>query len=80
LEWSLFASHSLHESSLLENRQEMNDMSHLSGNAPVHIKQLRERLAKMSDAELLRFGKAAPSRKTHSASNCRTGFPVTFSM
>ena len=37
----------------------MTDLSHLSGNAPVDIDQLRTRLQKMSDAELLRFGKAA---------------------
>ena len=37
----------------------MTDMSHLCGNAPIDIEQLRARLRKMSDAELLRFGNAA---------------------
>jgi hypothetical protein len=42
----------------------MNDMSHLASNAPINLDQLRERLRKMIDAELLRFGKAARSNQT----------------
>ena len=37
----------------------MNDLSGLAGNAPLDLGQLRTRLQKMSDAQLLEFGKAA---------------------
>ena len=37
----------------------MGDMSHLGGNDPPDLEQLRARLAKMSDKELRRFGEAA---------------------
>jgi hypothetical protein len=37
----------------------MGDMSHLAANSPVDLEQLRTRLRKMPDAELLRFGQAA---------------------
>jgi hypothetical protein len=33
-------------------------ISHLSGDTPIDLDQLRTRLRKMSDEELLRFGKA----------------------
>ena len=37
----------------------MNDLSGLAGNAPINIDQVRERLRKMTNAQLLEFGKAA---------------------
>jgi len=37
----------------------MGDMSHLAANSPVDLEQLRTRLERMTNAELLRFGKAA---------------------
>jgi hypothetical protein len=37
----------------------MSDMSHLSQETPIDLEQLRERLRKMSDSELRRFGRAA---------------------
>ena len=37
----------------------MSDMSHLSKETPIDLDELRERLRKMSDRELLRFGRAA---------------------
>jgi hypothetical protein len=37
----------------------MGDMSHLAANSPVDLEQLRTRLVRMTNAELLRFGKAA---------------------
>ena len=37
----------------------MTDLSHLSGNDPIDVEELRARLRKMPDADLLRFGKAA---------------------
>jgi len=37
----------------------MGDMSHLAANCPLDLEQLRTRLTRMTDAELLRFGKAA---------------------
>lgn len=40
------------------NRQ-FDDLSRLAGNAPFDVDALRARLAKMSDAELRRFGEAA---------------------
>lgn len=37
----------------------MNDMSHLAGETHVDLEQLRDRLHRMSDAVLIRFGRAA---------------------
>ena len=37
----------------------MTDLSSLAGNTPLDLKQLRARLGRMTEAELLRFGKAA---------------------
>jgi hypothetical protein len=37
----------------------MNDLSGLAGNTPLDLGQLRTRLQKMSDAQLLEFGRAA---------------------
>jgi len=34
-------------------------MSHLASNAPINLDQLRDRLRKMTNAQLLEFGKAA---------------------
>jgi hypothetical protein len=37
----------------------MADLSHLSDEAPVDVSELRERLRKMTDAQLRRFSEAA---------------------
>jgi len=37
----------------------MGDMSHLAANSPLDLEQLRTRLERMTNAELLRFGQAA---------------------
>ena len=37
----------------------MTDLSHLSQETPINLEELRERLRKMSDSELRRFGRAA---------------------
>lgn len=39
----------------------MSDMYHLSKQTPIDLEELRERLRKMSDRELMRFGRAAVS-------------------
>lgn len=36
----------------------MSDLSHLSTEHPIDLEQLRQRLAKMSDAQLRKFGEA----------------------
>jgi hypothetical protein len=38
---------------------DVTDLSHLSGEAPIDLLELRERLRKMTDKELRRFGEAA---------------------
>jgi hypothetical protein len=42
----------------------MSDLSHLSQESPIDLEQLRARLRKMSDEELLKFGKASASMCT----------------
>ena len=45
--------------SLLNMKSKTSDLSHLSTEQPIDVKALRQRLSKMSDPELRRFGNAA---------------------
>jgi hypothetical protein len=46
----------------------MSDLSHLSGEHPIDLDELRHRLTGMNDAELRRFGDAARYMSSPSAS------------